>query len=252
VELFDFFRNFKPQTSNNMKPALEIIHKIIDGNLEYVKKQNVEYFNTFKDSQNPRIVLLTCSDSRVQTSIFGIDTVNEIFVVRNIGNQIMPVFGSIDFAVYHLKTPILIIMGHSHCGAIKAVFTNYENEPFDIIRELDHLSIPIMHIKHRKHHFEEEWQRISEQNVDYQVKLAIKKYKDLVEGNNLLVLGIINDFANLYNQGFGRLIIINVNGVKNPEMNKNNPVFQNFEPELKDQIFTRAKLHKNELNDFTS
>jgi len=232
-----------------MKPAIEIIQKIIEGNLEYVKNQNTEYFSTFRDAQNPRIVLLTCSDSRVQTSIFGIDTVNEIFVVRNIGNQIMPVFGSIDFAVYHLKTPVLIIMGHSHCGAIRAVFSNYEHEPFDIIRELDHLSIPISHIKHRKHHFEEEWQRITEQNVDYQVKLAIKKYKDLVEDSTLLVLGMVNDFADLYNQGSGRLLIINVNGVKNSELNKSNPIFQNFGKELKDQIFTRAKLHKNEIND---
>jgi carbonic anhydrase len=230
-----------------MKPTLEIIYKIFKGNLNYLKDRDEQYFNPFKDSQNPKIALLTCSDSRVQTSIFGIDTINEIFVVRDIGNQIMPVFGSIDYAIYNLKTPILIIMGHSHCGAIKAVFSNYEDQPFDIIRELDHLSIPIRHIKHRKHHFEEEWLRITEQNVDYQVKLAIKKYHELIESNSLMVLGIINDFANLYQMGDGRLIIINVNGIKDPEINKNNPVFESFDPEMKNQVFRRAKMHKNEL-----
>jgi carbonic anhydrase len=229
-----------------MIPTLEIIHKIFKGNLEYLKDHDANYFGTFKDSQHPKIALLTCSDSRVQTSIFGIDTNNEIFVVRNIGNQIMPVFGSIDFAIYHLKTPILIIMGHSHCGAIKAVFSNYEDEPFDIIRELDHLSIPIRHIKHRKHHFEEEWIAIIELNIDYQVKLAIKKYHKLIENNSLMVLGIVNDFANVYDMGEGRLIIVNVNGITNPEKNKNNPVFDNFETELKNRMFKRAKIHKNE------
>jgi len=231
-----------------MKPALEIVHTLFKGNLDYVRNHNKEYYSPMRDSQNPRVVLLTCSDSRVQTSIFGIDAMNEIFVVRNIGNQILPVFGSIDYAIYHLKVPVLIIMGHSNCGAIKAVFTNYENEPFDIIRELDHLSIPIRHIKHRKHHFEEEWLRITEQNIDYQVKLAIKKYQDLIHSEELLIIGIINDFANSYHQGVGRLIIINVNGSKDPEVNKNHPLFGYFEIELKNQIFTRAKLHKNELN----
>jgi carbonic anhydrase len=232
-----------------MKPALEIIQKILVGNLTYIKDHDKTYFSNFKDSQNPRVTLLTCSDSRVQTSIFGIDSINEIFVVRNIGNQIMPVFGSIDYAIYHLKTPILIIMGHSHCGAIKAVFSNYENEPFDIIRELDHLSIPIRHIKHRKQHFESEWIRIVEQNVDYQVRLAIKKYQELIANESLLVLGIVNDFANVYKQGDGRLIIINVNGSKDTEANKAHAFFESFESEIKDQIFTRSKFHKDEIVD---
>ena len=230
-----------------MQAGLDIVYNIFKGNKDFINERDPAYFETFKNSQNPKITLLTCSDSRVQTSIFGIDTVNEIFVVRNIGNQIMPAFGSIDFAIYHLKTPILIIMGHSHCGAIKAVFSNYENEPFDIIRELDHLSIPVRHIKHRKHHFEREWIKIVEQNVDYQVKLATKKYHQLVEAGKLLVLGIVNDFANVYLQGDGRLIIINVNGSKDTENNKANPFFDNFDEELKNQIFTRAKLHKNEF-----
>jgi len=229
-----------------MIQTLEIIYKIFKGNLDYLKDHDKNYFIPFKDSQHPKIALLTCSDSRVQTSIFGIDSINEIFVVRDIGNQIMPVFGSIDYAIYNLKTPILIIMGHSHCGAIKAVFSNYEDQPFDIIRELDHLSIPIRHIKHRKHHFEEEWLRITEQNIDYQVKLAIKKYHKLIENEKLLVLGIVNDFTNVYSMGEGRLVIINVNGVKDPEINKMNPFFDNFESEIKNQIFKRAKIHKNE------
>jgi carbonic anhydrase len=225
----------------------DIVLQVFKGNMEYLKSHDKNYFSHFKDSQNPRIALLTCSDSRVQTSIFGIDSINEIFVVRNIGNQIMPVFGSIDYAVLNLKTPLLIIMGHSHCGAIKAVFTNYDHETFDIIRELDHLSIPIRHIKHRKHNFEEEWLRITEQNIDYQVKLAVKKYHSLISNNSLAVLGIIDDFVNVFESGEGKLIIINVNGETNPEKNKNNPIFSKFDIAFKDLTFKRAIKHKNEL-----
>ncbi|MFN8258219.1 MAG: carbonic anhydrase [Bacteroidales bacterium] len=229
-----------------MRNVSEILQNLFTGNINYLKTRNEDYFVPFRDSQNPGVVLLTCSDSRVQTSIFGIDSINEIFVVRNIGNQILSVFGSIDYAVYNLKTPVLAIMGHSHCGAIKAVFSNYEDQPFDIIRELDHLSIPIRHIKHRKHHFEEEWLRITEQNIDYQVKLAVKKYHNLIDENKLVVIGIVDDFANQYQTGNGRLVIINVNGCKEPEINKANPFFNFFDEDLKNQIFRRAKLHKNE------
>jgi len=65
------------------------------------------------------VTLLTCADSRVQVNILGFEATNKIFVVRNIGNQIMPVFGSVDFGVMHLKTPLLLIMGHTHCGRHK-------------------------------------------------------------------------------------------------------------------------------------
>jgi hypothetical protein len=70
----------------------------------------------------------------------------------------------------------------------------------------------------------------------------------LIHSEELLIIGIINDFANSYQQGEGRLIVINVNGSKDPEVNKNHSLFESFEMELKNQIFTRAKLHKNELN----
>jgi len=229
-----------------MNQTDEILYEVFKGNQDYIGSHDKSYFNTFKNSQNPKIALLTCSDSRVQTSIFGIDSINEIFVVRNIGNQIMPVFGSIDYAIIHLETPVLIIMGHTHCGAIKAVFSDYEDETFDIIRELDHLSIPIRHIKHRKHNFEEEWLRITEQNIDYQVKLAVKKYNPLIAKGALTVLGIIDDFTNVYDSGEGKLIIINVNGEIDPEINKNNPVFKIFDTDFKDRSFKRAVIHKNE------
>jgi len=46
------------------------------------------------------------------------------------------------------------------------VFSNYEDEPFDIIRELDHLSIPIRHLKHGEYNIEDDWLHVVEKNVD--------------------------------------------------------------------------------------
>ena len=67
-----------------------------------------------------------CSDSRVQSEAFRIQNVNDLFIVRNIGNQVINSSGSIEFGIRFLKTPVLLIVGHSGCGAIEAVVNNID------------------------------------------------------------------------------------------------------------------------------
>lgn len=223
----------------NLSNISKIIKTVFDGNDSYVKHHHHNFFKAFQENQTPKITLLTCSDSRVQVNILGFDATNQVFVVRNMGNQIMPVFGSIDYGVMHLKTPLLIIMGHTHCGAIKSVFSNYEDEPFDIIRELDHLSIPIRHLKHGNWDIEKDWLHIVEQSIDYQVKLATKKYHKLIEAGSLTIIGLIDDFINVYKSGEGRLIMINLNGEKSISKMKNHPVFKDFSSDQLNLILKR-------------
>ncbi|MFN8256280.1 MAG: hypothetical protein U0W24_11355 [Bacteroidales bacterium] len=63
-----------------MKPSLEIIYKIFKGNHDYLKDHDEQYCPLSMNSQNPKTALLICSDSRMRSRIFGIDTLNEIFV----------------------------------------------------------------------------------------------------------------------------------------------------------------------------
>jgi carbonic anhydrase len=213
--------------------ASEILKKLLDGNKNYSHQHAISYFDQFKSHQAPEVTLLTCSDSRVQVTIFGLDVINEIFVVRNIGNQILSSFGSVDYGVLHLKTPLLIIMGHSHCGAIDAYFKDYRDEPFDIIRELDHLSIPIGHFRYDQADHEKAWTEAVERNVDYQVDLAIKRYSDRIEKGELYVLGMVDDFLGVYGVGEGRLIVINLNGEKQEEKIKSSNLFSELPASLK-------------------
>ena len=175
-----------------------------------------EYFHTFRDAQTPEVTLVTCADSRVHATIFGGDATNKIFIIRDIGNQIIPVFGSVDYGVIHLQTPVLFILGHTHCGAMKTILGDYDNEPFDIIRELDHLSIPVRHLKHEHHETEEIWLEAVESNVDYQVRLAVKKYKRIIDAGRLTVVGAVDDFIDAYGQGHGRVVLVNINGETDP------------------------------------
>ena len=101
--------------------------------LEYLKKGNAAYARglrlnksyapqkAFTDGQWPFAAILGCADSRVQPDeIFGVTPAN-LFVVRNAGNvSDDDAMGSLEYAVEHLSTSLIVVMGHSNCGAVKA------------------------------------------------------------------------------------------------------------------------------------
>lgn len=71
--------------------------------------------------QKPFAVIVTCSDSRVPPELIFDQGLGDLFVIRVAGNVIDSVcMGSIEYAVEHLKAPLVIVMGHEKCGAVKA------------------------------------------------------------------------------------------------------------------------------------
>ena len=81
---------------------------------------------TARYGQNPFAVVLTCSDSRVPVEILFNAGIGDIFVVENAGNigQDTIVAGSIEYAVKHLNTPLLVILGHTECGAVQSALSD--------------------------------------------------------------------------------------------------------------------------------
>ena len=72
-------------------------------------------------SQTPFAAILGCSDSRVPTEIVYDQGLGSLFIVRVAGNVAVPATeGSIEYAVTHLKTQVVVVMGHEGCGAVKA------------------------------------------------------------------------------------------------------------------------------------
>ena len=71
--------------------------------------------------QHPFAVVLCCSDSRVVPEIIFDQKLGDLFVIRNAGNVVdKHVLGSIEYAVEHLGAPLVVVMGHSCCGAVTA------------------------------------------------------------------------------------------------------------------------------------
>lgn len=89
---------------------------------------NKDFFQDLTKGQNPEILFISCSDSRINPNLVTSASPGDLFIVRNAGN-IIPAYGvpggeaaTIEFAVNELKVQHIIICGHSHCGAVKAVF----------------------------------------------------------------------------------------------------------------------------------
>ena len=105
--------------------------KIIDNNKKWVEAQianDPEYFKDLSKGQNPPLLWIGCSDSRVPANeIIGAKP-GEVFVHRNIANMVihsdMNMLSVLDYAVNVLKVKHVIVCGHYGCGGIKAAMGN--------------------------------------------------------------------------------------------------------------------------------
>ena len=90
--------------------------------------EHQELFTQLSKGQQPETLLITCSDSRIVPDLLTQTQPGELFVIRNAGN-IVPPYGAanggegatIEFAVSALKVSHIVIMGHTHCGAMKGL-----------------------------------------------------------------------------------------------------------------------------------
>jgi carbonic anhydrase len=90
------------------------------GNLEHPGQTTERRAELAKD-QHPFAVILSCSDSRVPPEIVFDQGLGDLFVVRVAGNVIDDHgLGSIEYAVDHLGTRLIVVLGHQSCGAVKA------------------------------------------------------------------------------------------------------------------------------------
>jgi len=218
----------------------DIVAQIILGNNYFTQTHPHTYFEEFGDDQKPYITLVTCCDSRVPLNSLLPDTSNKVFSIQNIGNQILSTEGSVDYGIYHLKTPLLFFLGHSDCGAIKAYLKGFDDETYNIKHELDFLRPTIKEQTEIKD-FATLHSNIIEKNLDYQVNIACKKYKDLINDGKLTVIAGCYDFRGEYGKGKGDIVIVNVNKLKNVEEMHNLPLFADLSSAQKELHIGRLR-----------
>jgi carbonic anhydrase len=99
---------------------------LVDGNKRFVSGKTRTYSVVplrakLASGQQPNVIVLSCSDSRVAPELVFDQSLGDIFTVRTAGNVADPVaLGSIEYAVDHIHSPLLVVMGHQKCGAVAA------------------------------------------------------------------------------------------------------------------------------------
>jgi len=112
--------------SHTAPSAEEVWNGLMAGNGRFVagKPQThglVSLRHQLASGQSPKAIILSCSDSRVGPELVFDQTLGDLFVVRTAGNVADAVaLGSIEYAVDHLHSPVLIVLGHQACGAVTA------------------------------------------------------------------------------------------------------------------------------------
>jgi len=82
----------------------------------------------FVDCQTPFAIILGCSDSRVPAELVFDQGLGDLFVIRVAGNIVAPSqIGSVEFAAEHFGTPLVVVLGHSMCGAVTATLDDLEH-----------------------------------------------------------------------------------------------------------------------------
>ncbi|MBE9166878.1 carbonic anhydrase [Pleurocapsales cyanobacterium LEGE 06147] len=107
-----------------MKKLIRGLHKFRD---TYVTSHQ-QLLAQLSHGQKPRVLFITCSDSRIDPNLITQADVGELFVIRNAGNIIPPYRaanggegGTIEYAIHALGIEQIVVCGHSHCGAMKGL-----------------------------------------------------------------------------------------------------------------------------------
>lgn len=113
-----------------LKTSDDVIKELKNGNKRFVENRliNTDYkkqIELTKTGQKPHAVILSCMDSRVPPEIIFDQGIGNIFVIRVAGNvEDENVLGSIEYAVEHTGSKLIVVMGHNHCGAVIGAVEN--------------------------------------------------------------------------------------------------------------------------------
>lgn len=112
-----------------MPDLSKFIHGFRNFKASYFEEDH-ELYDRLKQGQRPKVLLVGCSDSRVDPSLMVRSQPGDLFIVRNVANLVPPcecdrsyhgISAALEYAVCHLEVEDIVIMGHSGCGGIRSL-----------------------------------------------------------------------------------------------------------------------------------
>jgi len=187
------------------KEADEAYSKLFDGNKRFVsgtlsqKDLGDAKRKELAKGQHPFAIVVTCSDSRVAPEIIFDQGLGELFVIRVAGNVVDPVaIGSIEYAAEHLHTPLLVILGHTQCGAVTAAVDSKGNPEGNIGAIIKKILPAVRKAKAKGGSKEEIISTAIKENVlnvEKNIRSKSPVLRDLIEKGQLKVVSAIYDIS---------------------------------------------------------
>jgi carbonic anhydrase len=213
---------FLDSYSQEKQDALE---RLKEGNKRFYtnqmshQRQDSFAVEALKESQHPFAVVISCSDSRVTPEIVFDQGLGDIFCIRTAGNVMSDYEeGSVEYAVEHLGTELVVVLGHKKCGAVKAFLDFVQgkenhrnhNDENHIIKERPEAASHIKSILEKMESEEEQqelikskcdnhYERAVEANVINGVKQLRKSdpiLKEIYQNGKVKIVGAIYDIDN--------------------------------------------------------
>jgi carbonic anhydrase len=213
-------------TRTDVGPAADALDQLLAGNAAHAESLPEDYFADVVDGQQPAVVSVCCSDSRVsQEGMWDVDRPGWLFTPSTIGNQAwdrvdgeLVVDGSLLYPLAYTGTDVAAVVGHTGCGAVtaalEAVREGGVDHPPGVAKWVDSL-VPVVEnglatVGPDADHLVD---RLVEYNVDRQVEFLLERPEVPAA---VSVYGFVYDFQGVYGDTPGRAYLVNAGGETDP------------------------------------
>ena len=204
INLFFPCKQNQEESRNNIQAPLD---KLKAGNEKFVSghpihpDETLDRIRELKKGQNPFVVLVSCSDSRVPPELIFDQGLGDVFSIRTAGNIIGEYeLGSIEYAIEHLHCKLIVVLGHENCGAIEAYASSENKKPTgDHIQDLVNYIASEEEEKNIPAGQRSNLEILNKANITHGVNLlksSTPVLKPLVDRNELKIIGAYYDIDN--------------------------------------------------------
>ena len=204
----------------------DVLEELLAGNQRHVAGLADDHFADVQDGQQPDVVSICCSDSRVpQVDMWDAAEPGTVFTPSNIGNQVWDevdgdqiVNGGLLYPIAHADTEVAAVVGHTGCGAVTAAYNVATGGdmpgPQGVDKWVD-LLVPVVEEAIESGHVDTDADdetainQLVEYNVDTQVQFLCEA-ADIPD--DVAVYGFVYDFQGIYGDENGRTYLVNYDG----------------------------------------
>lgn len=191
-------RTATKETQSKMTPE-EVLKNLEDGNHRFLNNIKVErnlmqQVNETKDGQFPSAVILSCIDSRVPSEMIFDQGIGDIFNIRIAGNFINEdILGSMEFACKAAGSKLIVVLGHSSCGAVKGACDQVElGNLTGLLNKINPAIEAVEETDDRSSANKEFVQKVADKNVEIamdQIKMKSPVLKEMLDNNEIGMIG---------------------------------------------------------------